>query len=217
MARKPKMFLVILFVTLFVASIATGCTSMGGANSSQSPEITVLTEEELNYFNGEEVFNGEYMNIRNQFLSSLYDAPEQIDLFQLFYCGNGQSEIPTEEEKAAVIAYNGWQTEPDCACEKISRANMDVVLLEYTGLTAEDTEEIGLNDFTYLKEYDAYYHYHGDTNYRAKVNFSGGSCEGDIVRLFYNDSFMGDGNKVLTLREKDGQYLFVSNQKVPES
>jgi hypothetical protein len=66
-----------------------------------------------------------------------------------------------------------------------------------------------------LKEYDAYYHYHGDTNYRMKITFSSGEREGNIIRLFYNDTFMaGGGDKVLTLREKEAVgYLFVSNQK----
>ena len=194
----------------------TGRTIIRGSGDIKNgipAEITPLTSKELNYFNGNEFFNGETMNIHNQFLSSLYDAPEKIDLFQLFYCGSGQSEPPTEAEEAAVIAYNGWEAAPDCPCEKISRANMDAVLTKYMGLTLADTGEIGLEKFTYLKEYDAYYYYHGDTNYRGNITFSSGEREGDIIRLFYNDTFMADGDKVLTLREKDGGYLFVSNQK----
>jgi hypothetical protein len=189
----------------------------GASNANEKSGITPLTAEELSYFNGNEFFNGEYMNIRNQFLSSLYDAPEKIDLFQLFYCGSGLEETLTKAEKTAVIEYNGWEADPDCACEKISRADMDAVLLKYTGLPLEGTDKIGLNEFTYLKEYDAYYYYHGDTNYRMEISFSGGEREGDIIRLFYNDTYMGGGSKVLTLREKNGGYLFVSNQKVPKS
>jgi hypothetical protein len=194
----------------------TGRTIIRGGGDIKNgipAEITPLTSKELNYFNGNEFFNGETMNIRNQFLSSLYDTPAKIDLQQLFYCGSGQPEIPTEAEITALIAYNGWGAETACPLYKLSRANMDAVLLKYTGLTLEDTEKTGLNDFTYLKEYDAYYYYHGDTNYRGNITFSSGEREGDIIRLFYNDTFMADGDKVLTLREKDGGYLFVSNQK----
>jgi hypothetical protein len=90
---------------------------------------------------------------------------------------------------------------------------MDAVLMKYTGLTLADTDKIGLETFTYVKDYDAYYYYHGDTNYRNRVTFSRGEREGDIIRLYYNDGFIGDGEKVLTLREKDNQYLFVSHQK----
>jgi hypothetical protein len=101
--------------------------------------------------------------------------------------------------------------EPDCACTKISCANMGVVISKYMGLTLSDTEEIGLENFTYLEEYDAYYYYHGDTNYRMEIIFSRGERDGDIIRLFYDDVFFADGEKVLTLQKKDGGYLFVSN------
>jgi hypothetical protein len=194
------MFLIMAFVS--------GCTFTGKSNE----RITPLTDDELSYFNGDEFFNGEYMNICNQFLSSIYDAPGKVDLFQLFYCGSGIEDAITVAEKSAVVAYNSWDMEPDCACTKISRSNMDAILSKYIGLTLSDTEKVGLEDFTYLEEYDAYYYYHGDTNYRANITFSGGEWEGDIIRLFYDDVFFGDGEKVLTLREKDDIYIFVSNE-----
>lgn len=216
-AKKIKMLLPALLAVILIAGVVAGCTSIGGSSQGESPEITLLNAEELEYFNGEEFFNGEYMNIRNQFLSSLYDAPGKVDLFQLFYCGSGLEDTLTEAEKAAVIAYNGWDVEPDCACTKISRANMDTVLTEYIGMTLADTEKIGLENFTYLEEYDAYYYYHGDTNYRITISFSGGERESNVIRLFYDDQFMSDGKKVLTLREQAGSYLFVSNEKIGDA
>lgn len=45
---------------------------------------TTLTDEELAWFN-EEFFNGDEFNFHNQFLTSLYDRPEDIDLYELFY------------------------------------------------------------------------------------------------------------------------------------
>ena len=153
------------------------------------------------------------MNIRNQFLSSLYDVPEKVNLFNLFYCGSGLEETLTEAERTAVITNNGWDGEPDCGCTKISRANMDSVLTKYVGIPLADTEKIGLENFTYLEEYDAYYYFHGDTNYRGEVSFEGGERDGNIIRLFYDDRFMDDGKKVLTLKEQDGSYIFVSNEK----
>ena len=209
-ARKPIILLTAVLAAILLVA-AAGCTFSGVGNTDKKLEVALLTAEELDYFNGDAFFNGEPVNIRNQFLSSLYDTPKKIDLFQLFYCGSGESEIPTEAETAAVIEKNGWDVVPDCACEKISRANMDAVLTEYMGLTLADTGKTGLESFTYLAEYDAYYCYHGDTNYRGEITFSGGEREGDSIRLFYNDTFMGDGEKVLTLREMAGDYLFISN------
>jgi hypothetical protein len=126
-------------------------------------------------------------------------------------------ETLTQAEREAVIAYNDWDAEPDCPCEKISSGNMNAVLMRYAGLTVAETEKVGLNNFTYLEEYDAYYYYHGDTNYRAAITFSGGERQGDLIRLYYEDTFMADGEKILTLRETEDGYLFVSNLKKPEN
>lgn len=143
---------------LTVAAIATPAI---GSDTQPMP----LTNEELAYFNGDEFFNGTPINIKNQFLSSLYSAPEKIDLFELFYCGSGIDEKFTAEEKAAVAAEEGRTEEAPCACQKISRANMDAVLKKNMGITINDTDKKGLERFTYLEEYDSYYFYHGDTNY----------------------------------------------------
>lgn len=205
--KRPKVLLSTMLTMVLIMVFVSGCTYIRVSNEKIKP----LTDNELSYFNGDEFFNGEYLNIRNQFLSSIYESPEKVDMFQLFYCGSGIEEFPAEVERAAVVAYNDWDTEPDCACTKISRTNMDAVLSKYMGLTFSDTEKTGLKNFTYLEEYDAYYYYHGDTNYRANITFSGGEREGDIIRLFYDDVFFGDGEKVLTLHEKDDSYLFVSN------
>lgn len=213
-AKKIKMLLPALLAVILLAGVVTGCTFIEAGKQNNSSKITQLTAEELEYFNGDEFFNGEYMNIRNQFLSSLYDTPEKVDLLELFYCGSGLEDTLTEAERAAIIVYNGWDMEPDCACTKISRANMDAVLTECMGMTLADTDKIGLENFTYLKEYDAYYSYHGDTNYRMSISFSRGERESNIIRLFYDDQFMSDGEKVLTLREQAGSYLFVSNEKI---
>ncbi len=61
---------------------------------------------------------------------------------------------------------------------------MDEVLTENMGIALADTEKVGLDKFTYLEKYDAYYHYHGDSNYQPKITFSSGEREGDIIRLF---------------------------------
>ena len=227
--KKPKFWVVVGAIVVVIVStigllsnpignggknIDAGHVPVGVDNKNTGFKTIPLTAEELGYFNSDEFFNGEYMNIRNQFLSSLYDVPEKIDLFNLFYCGSGLEETPTEAEKAAIIAYNNWDMEPDCACTKISRANMDAVLTKYMGLTLADTEGIGLENFTYLDQYDAYYYYHGDTNYRMQILFSGGKREGDTIRLFYDDSFTNEGEIILTLQERGNTYIFVSNERV---
>ncbi len=188
-----------------------------GEDEEDKVEIILLTQDELAYFNGDSFFNGDYLNIRNQFLSSSYSQPVDIDLFELFYCGSGIAEKITDDELKAVMEKSGMAGSIEnlpCPCEKNSRSNMDKILLEHMGITLADTNEVGLDKFTYLPKYNAYYHLHGDTNYRTNIKFFKGDREGNLIRLFYNDTFFGDGVKVLTLQEKNGGYLFVSNQKV---
>lgn len=220
---NPKKLFSILLSAMFLVSFLAGCVTTENNGDEKDTGITPLTAEEMDFFNGDEFFNGSiiemgHINICNQFLNSLYDTPEEIDLFELFYCGSGLEETVTEEERTAVIEYNEWDAEPDCACEKISRVNMDAVLTEYMGLTLADTNELGLEKFTYLEEYDAYYHFHGDTNYRGMITtFTTGEREGNLIRLFYYDDYMTQVNKVLTLCDQDGSYLFVSNQVTENS
>jgi beta-lactamase regulating signal transducer with metallopeptidase domain len=215
-AEKRKSLAAAVLIVVVLAAVISACTFTA---AETKPDAAVKTDEavrsltgtELTYLN-EEFFNGENFNICNQFLSSLYETPEKMDLFNLFYCGSGLTETISEAEKEAVLAANGWNGEPDCPCEKISRANMDAVLTEYMGLTVEDTDKINLERFTYLEEYDAYYYYHGDTNYRSSVTIATGEREGDLVRLYYDDTYMADGWKCIVLRVSDGNYRFVSNQ-----
>ena len=210
-----KKSIIWVFALICAMTFLVGCEKQKIAETV-STEAAPLTEEELAYFNGDSFFNGDYLNIRNQFLSSIYDEPADIDLFELFYCGSGSVETITEDELKAVMKINGFTGNIDdlpCGCDKISRSVIDKVLTDFMGITLADTNKIGLDHFVYLSQYDAYYHFHGDTNYRGKINFSKGDREGDIVRLFYNDEFICDGYKVLTLQERNSTYLFVSNQK----
>ncbi|WP_297709955.1 M56 family metallopeptidase [Dysosmobacter sp.] len=202
-----------LFAVAALAAVVCAVTFTGGTTASKARP---LTGEELAYFN-EEFFNGEDYNFRNQFLSSLYKCPEDINLYELFYCGvtddpSGTPRSPSPEELAQV--YGGAL--PDCARYKATTADFDDLLERYTGLTLAQTYGVGLDQFTYLPEYDAYYWAHGDTNYRMQVTFSSGERQGDTIRLYYDDTFYADGAKCLTLTARpDGGYWFVSNLRLP--
>ena len=221
--KKPRFWVVVIAIIL-VVGVTIGCSTnpINTAKPSNPNDIEKisLSEDELAYFNGDSFFNGAYMNMHNQFLSSLYDQPADINLFELFYCGSGLDETITDAELVAVLEKLEMTMSLDeipCPCEKNSFSNMDEILTEYMNITLAETEEIGLENFVYLSDYDSYYHLHGDTNYRSNINFSRGEREGDIIRLFYSDGFLADGDKVLTLREKNGAYLFTANQMVDES
>lgn len=216
-ARKPRTLAAVLAAVALLAGLAVGCTFTGGRSDAWEP----LSEEELAYFNGDAFFNGtDGINIRNQFLSSTYAAPEEIDLFQLFYCGDGDADYAAPPDgadpvalEAAMLAAEGGDA-PDCPATILTTAQMDKVLEEYLGLTLAETGQVGLEHFTYLPGFDVYFYYHGDTNYRGSVAFTGGERRGELVRLTYDDTFMGDGYKQVTLREHGEGWQFVSNLAV---
>lgn len=215
-ARKPRTLAAVLAAVALLAGLAVGCTFTGGRSDAWEP----LSEEELAYFNGDGFFNGGYLNIRNQFLSSTYAAPEEIDLFQLFYCGDGDADDAAPPDgvdpvalEAAMLAAEGGD-DPDCPATILTTAQMDKVLEEYLGLTLAETGQVGLEHFTYLPDFDVYFCYHGDTNYRGSVTFTGGERRGELVRLTYHDTFLGDGYKQVTLRERGEGWQFVSNLAV---
>lgn len=215
-AGKPRTLAAVLAAVALLAGLAVGCTFTGGRSDAWEP----LSEEELAYFNGDGFFNGDYLNIRNQFLSSTYAAPEEIDLFQLFYCGDGDADYAAPPDgvdpvalEAAMLAAEGGD-DPDCPATILTTAQMDAVLEEYLGLTLAETGQVGLEHFTYLPGFDVYFYYHGDTNYRGSVAFTGGERRGELVRLTYDDTFMGDGYKQVTLRERGEGWQFVSNLAV---
>lgn len=205
--RKTVAVAILAMATLVLGISA--CTFTG----PKSERVQPLTGTELAYFN-EIFFNAGGYNIRNQFFSSLYEKPEDIDLFQLFYCGIPEGEISVtrsapESEAELQQVYGG----PDSMCPtyKLTTAEMDALLFQYTELTVADTQGLGLEHFTYLPEYDAYYWSHGDSNYRNQITFSSGTREDDLIHLYYNDDYMGGGWKCATLRAAEEGYYFVSN------
>ena len=198
----------------------TGADRWRGEVETWTPTETAialesLTGAELTYFNSEffapSVMDGydQHINLHNQFLSSLYASPEDIDLFELFYCGTGRAYYGLSEDEFARVGSE------ECGTDKLPAAELDAVFCDNTGWHVDETKKLGLDKFQYLADYDAYYNTHGDTNYRSDVTITAGTREGDLVHLYYRDDFMGDGWKCLTLREAgENVWHFVSNLEV---
>ena len=205
---------------LFLAlALVAGVCAVTFTGAKAEPDPVPLTGDELAYFN-EEFFNNDTvdnvvgLNIHNQFLTSLYERPEDIDLQELFYCGTGLSGSMSDEELRQVgsFAPDGTQI---CPTDKLPVADMNTVLLENTGLTLDETKQIGLEFFQYLPEYDAYYHSHGDTNYFHSVQVTAGERVGNTIRLYYPDTSARYDSAWLCVTleaQDDGSYWFVSNQ-----
>ena len=157
-----------------------------------------------------------------QFLTSTYDRPEDVDMYQLFYNGAAVEQKTTPAERQAVVdtGYSGYDPEVDLL--KITTEQVDYVLTAWLGLTLAETDALNMGSFTYLADYDAYYHFHGDTNAPGYVQFYAGEQEGDTIALYYRaeDFFLVDTSgsgeevwaKVTVEPQADGGFHILSNK-----
>lgn len=223
-ARAPRRWLWAAVVSVALAALVCACSF---AKTAEKHEDGPLTTEELQIFNNK-VFNGDGFNMRNQLLFQAVETPEDykhIDLFQLFYNGTGEPVDITEEERQAVAEAGYGGEDPSLDLIKCPAGEMDTVLREYLGLSLDETDQWGLDQFTYLEEYDAYYDFHGDTNYPGEVAFTSGEWKDGKVLLYYEGSgfpglssgngemnMVSPGPACVTLEpQKDGGYRFLSN------
>lgn len=173
-------------------------------------ENPTLTANEIGWFS-EEFFNqDETARLRNQMLCSAYETAAEVDLFQLFYNGAQQTSKPsnvTDEERQQLAEKDSMATTLDIT--KVSASEMDIALLELTGLTLEETGKIGMEQFIYLEEPDAYYFAHGDTNAIHCTILSGNQNDDGTITLQYSYDY---GTGCVTLRKTDDRYIFIANQ-----
>lgn len=160
-------------------------------------------------------FNTEYFNVgsgvcmTNMLLSSYYDTAADIDLYELFYNGTGERKAVTDEEIAALVEICPWAAEVDVIRD--SAVWMDAFLQEYAGVPLDATNKKNLDQFIYLKEYDAYYLLYGDTNFRRCAVLSLEENEDGTIALTYEQESGEKG--IVTLKGSKGSYQFVSNRK----
>ncbi|MDE5892681.1 MAG: hypothetical protein K2H45_07155 [Acetatifactor sp.] len=197
--------------TSYITAILTWNQDVGKFISEQSSENpNMLTESEIIEFNTG-FFNSETNIMNNMLLSSEYMAPDEINLFQLFYNGIDGTEGQISEEELELL------TEMDSAAlnldiMKISMNEMDNFLRKKMGIGLDETQKTGLNNFYYLKEYDSYYVIAGDTNYERCTVLSGFWESDGRLRMVYTKEGERERWEVTLQKVKDG-YLFVSNVK----
>lgn len=183
------------------------------SQSISSNDFTELTDEEISWFNTE-FFNSSDISehpeqyIHNMLLSSTYETAAEIDLFELFYGGVGwPSSALTEKELELLAEYCG----DDAHMLDVAVADteeMNEILRKHLNLCLEETEQRGLDQFVYLKDYDRYYNVVGDTHYQFCSVISGYRNADGMIILQYE---MGGKQYEVTLLLTDECYLFVSN------
>ena len=126
-----------------------------------------------------------------QFLTSVYDDPMKIDMYHLFYNGVSPEQPISAAERQELVdtCYDGYDPEVDLI--KITAEQTDHVLVRWVDLTLAETDALNMGSFAYLANYDAYYHFHGDTNAPYDVCFYAGERSGDTVTLYYQPEQCG--------------------------
>ena len=192
-----------VFAVLCAAAILCAATFTGSAAGRAFGPDGVLSGGEIQYFN-ESFFNQEEDPdaIRDHFLIPEYERPEDIDLYDLFYCG-----VPV----ATGETVSGWQrlssNDPDAACptDILPVSAMDAVLRQYTGKGFQDMDTTTLEGFDHPEE-GYYTHSHGDTNAPSDIQVLTGEREEDTVTLYYTTAAAQQDWRRLTLQEgRDGR------------
>ena len=188
--KRIHIFLFLL-VTCFILN---GCGTQNPSDSGPEAKDhttatgnTTLPESTISWFNTEYFNSGDGVNMRNMLLSSQYSTIADIDLFQLFYNGIPEVQIEISDEE---------------------KNTLDSFLQEYAGVNMDDTNQVGLDQFIYLEEFDAYYLIHSDTNYARCNIVSGTESEGGYILLDYE---MNGRKGIVTLKNIEGDYHFISN------
>ncbi len=174
---------------------------------------TELNADEINFFadlleqkTSSEGFPGN--NWYNLALGCEFETSAEIDFYQLFRQGNGES-VKSEYE----LAY--LQTDPfislDMDNSSVSTAEMEDVFQTYFGCSMEDTEKRGLDEFLYYPATDRYYRISSGNKYVWDFTVRTGYTlsNGDIL-LYVDIPYRGI--YVYTLRPVSEGYHIVSNR-----
>lgn len=184
--KRILTLLLILLLSLGLAAPALADDTDAAPEATPEPFDTqpgAISQPELDWF-GRAFFNAPSIYpvpMAAQFLTCLYEKPEDLDLHQVFY--NGCSAI-APEEYAALEGMDGYAAELDTV--KASAADMEDILNTYAGVGLDQLPADALAPFFHLDAYDAYYLCHSDTNAPGARRMLAGVREEDgTVRLDY--------------------------------
>lgn len=144
-----------------------------------------------------------------------------VDWYELFYDGiPGEGKTLTEEEKNFLsYTYIGGMVKEGLDCVRLRRSEMDKVLKEYFDISLEDTSGKGLYGLIYWDETDSYYKIASDSNAINVLLHSAYAQEDGTIDIYYCDggweeNVTASPDFVITLAQKDGKYIVVSNLPV---
>ncbi len=150
------------------------------------------------------------------FLFSDYNDVRDADLMQVFYTGAGMSNPQNSDKIIQAYAAEYGKDESGIDSTILTTKQIDAFLTAKTGHTLSEMKN--LPSWRYVKECDAYVHYHGDTNY-VEISCTDGR---EISEKLYEVNYtipggMADSNGNLhtggtvTVKNMGDKMQFVSN------
>ena len=207
-------------VTANTAESSLATIQLDETNASTAADTTVKAEYDpefgsAGYFEkllNKEMYRSEH-DWYNMALTSYYETPAQLDLGLFFYNGFPWLEEPslTEEEMAYLKVQPAFLT--DLPVDRFSTAQVNDVLIHYFGITLEQTEKKGIEDYVYYDKLDTYYHSHSDALLVQDITVTDVDVreDGSYV-IYYTPDDISYGQGIAVMLPTDGGWRFISNQ-----
>jgi len=153
------------------------------------------------------------------FLLSSYDDPTGIDLSQLLYVGAGMERPENAPDIVAAHEATLVDGAPDCGSTILTTAQIDGFLMAKTGRPFTDMKKS--LEWDYVEQYDAYIHYHGDTNFVKATCTAGTRVEKDRYEINYEipggifddkGNVLKQGTVIVKTAGAGSEMQFVSNK-----
>lgn len=188
-----------------------------GFNLRNNEQDKIIGDNESSKLTSEEIANfekelGDKSNCG--FLTCEYSDPSKIDLNEVFYTGCGLSTDISEIEKKDLIKNFGFSEDGFMLDYiKIKTPDINNLLLKKVGLTLTEIEK--KLTYKYVSKYDAYYSFHGDTNY-IDLKCISGNVTSDGVYIIKYIAYVHSSmpiNRIVTFKKVNDRIVFISNSK----
>lgn len=174
--KKVAGFLLILSLCAALAACGSGSAASSASSGGDGAALSAVESEGGAASNADAEETSAILDDvgMQMLLTSEYDSPQEIDLYEMFYNGALDDSCAAaqgvtldrgtglSEEERALLADAGYQEDLDLT--RVRREDMDNILRYRTGSGLDETEGVGLDRLVYLEDYDAYYYCHSDAN-----------------------------------------------------
>ncbi|PKM72495.1 MAG: hypothetical protein CVU91_08890 [Firmicutes bacterium HGW-Firmicutes-16] len=224
---KVKSILALSLIIVLALCCFTGCgkevivkpiqsASQGSGQSAEQNTETASFPSTLSEIDVSDFENALNDESNYGFLLSDYDDVRDADMYQIFYIGAGLPAPANSDAIRAADEATFTDGTPDCDSTILTAQQVSDFLLLKTGYSLADMSSY--LSWDYVADYDAYVHWHGDTNF-ISINCTGGrKISADTYEIEYalDGGFYDDDSNLLTggmvtVRISDNTLQFISN------